>query len=201
MKTCRLLLPLARLLVLCQLAFPVDLLMASSNLSGGSDGPMAFVEWNPAAIREQTVAVSGEYLVVDGVAFGALLQVTDFDRSQYSRTSVQLGASVTQYPFSSTLNGLYLRGTASVFGDQFRAVQPEEEGDIVESGMVFGAAFGAQAGYRFMFTEHITGSAGYGLVRNVPEFFSSSISDLNSAYRSERGEWRLDVHAGIGVSL
>lgn len=173
----------------------------ASAAAGDLSGPLAFVEWNPAAIREQTVAVSGEYLVVDSVAFGALVHVTDKESKGYERTSVGLGGTLTQYPFSTTLQGLYVRGSVSFFGDQFRVVKPEETGDLVESGVVFGAAFGAQAGYRFMFTEHITGSAGYGVVRNVPEFFSSSVADLNPTYRSERGEWRFDVQAGIGVSL
>lgn len=172
-----------------------------SAASGDLSGPLAFVEWNPAAIQDQTVAVLGEYLVVDSISFGALVHVTDKESKGYDRSSISLGGTLTQYPFSTTLQGLYLRGSMSFFGDQFRVVKPEETGDLVESGVVLGAAFGAQAGYRFMFTEHITGSAGYGVVRNVPEFFSNSIADLNPTYRSERGEWRFDVQAGIGVSL
>ncbi len=163
-------------------------------------GPFAFVEWNPAAIKDDTVSLSGEYLVIDGVAFGTAVKVSDKKSDGYQLTSVNVGALATQYFFESTLKGFFLRGEVGFFGDRFRAVVEEDGSQVEESGFVFGASLGGLAGYRFLLTEHLTGSAGYGVTRNIPDFFKRS-SSLNASYIGDKGDWRFEVLAGLGVSF
>lgn len=177
----------------------------TSWLSDTGPGPFAFIEWNPAAIKDKTVGINGEYMVVDGVAFGGLIKLSDVRTEHTSLRSASLGLSVTQYFTEDYLSGLFARGDFSVFFDQYRVKEqigtdryPEYE---VESGLNPGVSLGALLGYRFMFTRRITGSAGYGAIRNIPTFFQGVSSGMASAYTGQKGDWRFEVHAGIGVAL
>jgi hypothetical protein len=180
----------------------------SATGSGGSAGVFSFVEWNPAALKEKTVQLNGEYLILDGVAFGTLVKVTDVNEDGVELRTFALGGTVTQYFFSQTLDGLFLRGDVSVFLDQYKVVGSDPSLSAVDrsirvqdSGYNTGASLGLLGGYRAKLTEHITGSAGYGVVRNLPDFFRSGSAGLQSRYAGFKGDWRFEVQVGVGVSF
>lgn len=174
--------------------------------SSSSSGTFAFVEWNPAALKDNTAQVNGEYLILDGVAFGTLIKAKDSDDSEVKLTSVSVGATLTQYFFEQTLEGLFARGDVSVFFDRYRYVEGVESNrsfaePVERSGYNTGASLGLLAGYRASLTDHITGSAGYGVIRHIPDFFDKSIADKGGRYVGYKGDWRLEVQVGLGVSF
>lgn len=178
---------------------------ADSQSSSGRD-QFAFVEWNPAALKEKTLQIGGEYLILDGVAFGTLIKVRDSDEDSIELTSGSLGATVTQYFFSQTLQGLFVRGDASLFLDRYRYERGANSDRslnerVRESGYNTGVSLGLMSGYRAALTNHLTGSAGYGVVRNIPDFFDSSSAIHRSRYAGYKGDWRFEVQVGVGVSF
>lgn len=160
-------------------------------------GPVALIEWNPADLRNQSVSIRGEYLLIDGIAFGGHVRVTDKEVENFEKAGVMFGGNVTQYLADVSLRGPFLRAEINLFGDQFSARQ----GDLQESGYVYGATVGGVLGYRYEFSQRIIGSAGYGFVRNLPDFFGTGSSTSNQLYRSDLGEWEFDILASVGVSL
>lgn len=174
--------------------------------SGSGLGPFAFVEWNPAALKDKAAQINGEYLVIDGVSFGSLFKIVDSRNTGFELKSLSVGGTVTQYFFEQTLQGLFARGDFSIFVDRFKVIYrdqtaPGQEQSYRETGYNTGASIGLLAGYRAMLTEHITGSAGYGVIRNMPDFFASRGSSLQSAYVGNKGDWRFDVQVGVGVAF
>ncbi len=169
-------------------------------------GPLAFVEWNPAALKDHTAQVNGEYLVLDGVAFGTLVKVRDFEDERERLTSVSLGATLTQYFFEETLQGLFLRGDASLVVDKYR-VEVGVDGDrslgerLEEKGYNTGLNLGLMSGYRAALTNHLTGSAGYGVVRSIPDFFDGRPTQASRRYSTYNDTWRFEVQVGLGVSF
>jgi hypothetical protein len=169
-------------------------------------GPFAFVEWNPAALKDKAAQINGEYLVIDGVSFGTLVRIVDSTSGGFELRSLSVGGTVTQYFFEQTLQGLFARGDFSVFVDRYKVIDKDQaapglEQSYRETGYNTGVSIGLLAGYRAMLTEHITGSAGYGVIRNMPDFFASRGSSLQPAYAGNKGDWRFDVQVGLGVAF
>jgi hypothetical protein len=174
--------------------------------SGSGLGPFAFVEWNPAALKDKAAQINGEYLVIDGVSFGTLVRIVDSSNAGFEMKSLSVGGTVTQYFFDQTLQGLFARGDISVFVDRYKVIDRDQaapglEQSYRETGYNTGVSIGLLAGYRAMLTEHITGSAGYGVIRNMPDFFASRGSSLQPAYVGNKGDWRFDVQVGLGVAF
>jgi hypothetical protein len=174
--------------------------------SGSGLGPFAFVEWNPAVLKDKAAQINGEYLVIDGISFGTLVRIVDSSNGGFEMKSLSVGGTVTQYFFDQTLQGLFARGDFSVFVDRYKVIDRDQaapglEQSYRETGYNTGVSIGLLAGYRSMLTEHITGSAGYGVIRNMPDFFASRGSSLQPAYVGNKGDWRFDVQVGLGVAF
>lgn len=188
------LIALSALFITSQLAYGID---KRASLSAGSDysGVYSLVEWNPADLLKNRVRVAGEYLLVDGFAFGAAYEYQENQYSSWRYTSMLASITATQYLQSQSLNGPYVKGEFDIYGAD---VSVRESG---RNGFVFGSALGADLGYRFAFLERLTGAASYGVRRYIPGFFETRRGTLYEFYDENTNKWEAQVQLALGLSF
>ncbi len=162
-------------------------------------GPFLLVEWNAADIAARRGSIRGEYVAMDGVAFG----LSSFYQSRvvgdWKQKVVGAGASVAQYYQSLSLRGFFLRGEAALYFAQFEqngCVSVEES----RSGRTVGFAFDLVPGYRFVLSKYITATPALGVRRIVPDFFETRESIDGRTFSNHEGVWqpRIELSVGFG---
>ena len=160
-------------------------------------GSVSFVEWNPADLVFEKLSFAGEYLIVDGFAFGGQAEFQRQAFDNYRHTTSSFGVSATQYFETQTLKGSFLRAEMGAIGSVFEAT----DGEGTREQAVYGLVMGADLGYRFQLSERITGSASYGARRVVPDFFLTQGDTAERDWNANNRLWTMKVKVGLGVSL
>ncbi len=188
------LIALSALLLASKLAVGAD---NRASLSAASDysGVYSLVEWNPADLLKNRVRVAGEYLLVDGFAFGAAVEYQENQYRSWRCTSMLASVTATQYLQSQSLNGPYVKGEFDIYGADV-TVRANDR-----NGLVFGSALGADLGYRFAFLEGVTGAASYGVRRYIPGFFETRRGTLYEFYDANTDKWEAQVQLALGLSF
>jgi hypothetical protein len=165
--------------------------------STSKSGPFALIEWNPADLLFNRLRFSGEYVIVDGFAFGAIAeyQKQDLDKIQHGTTAA--GITATQYFDSQTLKGPFLKGEMALMGSVFKLKDVE----VSEEKAIYGLHLGVEGGYRFAFSDRLTGSASYGARRVVPDFVATQGDDAAKSWASQNKLWTMRVQVGLGITL
>ena len=159
-------------------------------------GPYAVLEWNPADLVFNRVRFSGEYVIVDGFAFGGAGEFQQQDRSDWRYATTSVGVTATQYLESQSLRGPYIKGELNTFGTQFNT----KKKNAVDQ-MVYGVGMGMDLGYRFLIGQSFTGGASYGVRRSVPDFFATSSNNTQKEYVERTRIWDFRVQLNLGVAL
>ena len=165
--------------------------------SSASKGPYALIEWNPADLMWERIHVSGEYVIVDGFAFGGMAEYQKQSDDKYTHATSAAGVTATQYIESQTLKGTFLRGEMAAMGSIFT----RKDVDVQQEQAVYGLSLGADAGYRFLLTQRITGSASYGARRTVPDFFAATGDTPVEDWKTHNKHWTMRVQLALGVTL
>jgi hypothetical protein len=160
-------------------------------------GPFAVVEWNPADLLFDRVRVQGEYVIVDGFAFGGLAEYQKQSNKDYRHATTAVGVTATQYFESQALRGAFIRGEMAGAGSVFE----RKDVEISQEQGVYGLSLGADLGYRFLITERLTGGASYGARRVVPDFFGTQGESPMEDWRAHNKVWTMRVQATLGVAL
>lgn len=159
-------------------------------------GPYALLEWNPADLAYNRVRFSGEYVIVDGFAFGGVGEFQQQDKSDWRFSTTAVGVTATQYLESQSLRGPYIKGEINAFGTQFNTKQKNATDQ-----MVYGVGLGMDLGYRFLIGQNFTGGASYGARRAVPDFFATSGNNTQKEYLERTRIWDFRVQLNLGVAL
>lgn len=159
-------------------------------------GPYALIEWNPADLAFGRVRGGGEYVIVDGFAFGGAFEYQKKDEPDWRSASTAVGVTATQYFESQALRGNFLRGEIDVFGTEFSTKKRGAEKETI-----FGVNLGADLGYRFSLSERFTGAAAYGVRRVVPDFFATSGDGVEKDFTDNTKRWDFRVQLSLGVTL
>lgn len=171
--------------------------VTASRNSSSSPAGMALIEWNPADLLDDRVRIDGEYIIVDGFAFGV---ATEFQRKleeNWNFATGGIGLTATQYLTSQTLDGLFLKGELNFFATSFEGKKARQS----ESGTQAWMAVGADAGYRFSFVKRVTGAASYGVRRNLTEFFAPKESSNPHIVRDNIRAWEPRLQLSLGISI
>lgn len=156
----------------------------------------SILEWNPADLSSDRVRVNGEYLIFDGFAFGVSTEYQREEKDHWRKTLGGVGVSATQYLQSQSLDGLFIKGEAGLFGAVY-----EERLEETESGNLFGVQLEASGGYRFRLADRVTGAAAYGVRRYMPGFFQFDDSDVPAAYKRNTRLWEPRVVLSLGIAI
>ena len=180
---------------------PAQSIPPKSPLFGASpsarSGTYAVLEWNPADLLWERVHVSGEYVVVDGFAFGGMAHHQKQDGNAYKHATTAVGITATQYLESQTLRGSFLRGEFAGMGSVFT----RKDVAVTQEQAVYGMSLGADLGYRFSITNRITGAASYGALRTVPDFFTTQGETPLEDWKAHNKLWTMRVKLALGVTL
>lgn len=171
----------------------------SPNLASPSarSGTYAVLEWNPADLLWERVHVSGEYVVVDGFAFGGMANYQKQNSDAYKHATTSAGVTATQYFESQTLRGPFIRGEFAGMGSVFT----RKDVEVTQEQAVYGMSLGADLGYRFAISNRFTGSASYGARRVVPDFFTTQGDSPVEDWKAHNKVWTMRVQVGLGVTL
>jgi hypothetical protein len=159
-------------------------------------GIFSALEFNPADLLNERLRITGEYLIVDGFAFGGVFEGQKRGTSLWRHTTLTAGVTASQYFLSQTLNGPFVRGEVGGMGSVFRLNQSESLDKAV-----YGANFGLDLGYRMNFGSRFTSHAAYGVRRAVPDFFGTQGVNAVKEYESRTKNWTMRVLLAMGVSL
>jgi hypothetical protein len=160
-------------------------------------GTYAVVEWNPADLLWERLRLSGEYVVIDGFAFGGVAEYQKQDGDKFKHATTAVGLTATQYLESQTLRGSFLRAEFAGMGTVFT----RKDVDVRQEQGVYGMSFGADVGYRFAIASRITGAASYGARRVVPDFFTTQGDSPVEDWKSANKLWTMRVGLTLGVTL
>jgi hypothetical protein len=160
-------------------------------------GTFAVLEWNPADLLWERVHFSGEYVVVDGFAFGGMANYQKQDSETYRHATTSAGVTATQYFESQTLRGPFVRGEFAGTGSVFT----RKDVEVAQEQAVYGMSLGADLGYRFAITNRFTGAASYGARRVVPDFFTTQGDSPVEDWKSHNKLWTMRVQLCLGVTL
>jgi hypothetical protein len=197
--------PLALIFASYLCFFPKCLAVTESTLpsapitfsSSAKSGPFALIEWNPADLLFSRLRFSGEYIIVDGFAFGAMLEYQKQDFEKYQHGTSSMGVTATQYFDSQTLKGPFVKGEMAAMGSVFRIKDAEES----QEKAIYGLHLGIEGGYRFSFSDRLTGSASYGARRVVPDFVATQGDGAVKDWVSQNKLWSMRVQVGLGITL
>lgn len=163
-------------------------------------GPFLLVEWNAMDLAQRRVSIRGEYIAMDGLAFGLSSQYQNYSEKRWSQKLVQLGTSVSQYYQSLSLTQTFLRGEAALFFSQF-----EKKGAGVQTeayrGSTVGASFELVLGYRFVLLKWLSLAPGAGVRRVVPDFFYNQESNGGRVFSDHENLWQPRVEFSVGVGF
>ena len=169
----------------------------SSFSSSAKSGTFALLEWNPADLLFSRLRFSGEYVIIDGFAFGGIFEHQREDKDKFKHGTTAAGVTATQYFDSQTLRGPFVKGEIAAMGSVFTRKDAEEE----QEKAIYGLHMGIDGGYRFAFTERITGSASYGARRTVPDFIATQGDKAVQDWLSQNKLWTMRVQVGLGITL
>lgn len=176
---------------------PARLPSSIGSSSTARSGTFAVVEWNPADLLWERLSVSGEYVVIDGFAFGGMAEYQKQDNEKYKHATTAVGVTATQYLESQTLRGPFLRAQFAGMGSVFT----RKDVDVRQEQGVYGVSLGADVGYRFAIASRITGAASYGARRVVPDFFTTQGDSPVEDWKSANKLWTMRVGLTLGVTL
>lgn len=159
-------------------------------------GPYSLFEFNPADLIQSRVRLNGEYIVIDGFAFGGAGECQKIVDSNWTHTNCALGISATQYLESAGMKGLYLKGEADAYGAMFKINKKN-----AKTQNLFGLSLGLDAGYRFQISERFTSAAAYGARRKIPNFFNASDSPAPQEYLDRVDLWEARIQVTLGIAL
>lgn len=158
-------------------------------------GPFTLVEWNPVDLAFSRIHLDGEYIVVDGFAFGAEAEYQKQTDKAYRQSTIVAGVTATQYFRSQTMQGIYLKGGVDVFRSGYQIA-----GDSSDKSLV-GANLGLDLGYRLNFARYVTGAVSYGVRRNLPDFFSLDGNRAHPEVDAFIKPWDLRLNLSLGLAL
>lgn len=159
-------------------------------------GPYSLFEFNPADLMQSRVRLNGEYIVIDGFAFGGAGECQKIIDSNWTHTNCAIGISATQYLESAGMKGLYLKGEADAYGAIFKINKKNAKNQTL-----FGLSLGLDAGYRFQISERITSAAAYGVRRKIPNFFNASDAAAPQEYLDRIDLWEARIQVTLGIAL
>ena len=165
--------------------------------SSSSKGPYSVVEWNPADLLWDRVHLSGEYVIVDGFAFGGMAEYQKQSTDKYKHATTAVGVTATQYIESQTLRGTFLRGEIAAMGSVFT----RKDVEVQEEQGVYGLSLGADLGYRFLISQRFTGAASYGVRRVVPDFFTTQGDSPLEDWKTANKAWSMRVQLALGLAI
>jgi hypothetical protein len=163
-------------------------------------GPFLLVEWNAVDVAVRRASLRGEYVAMDGVAFGMSTQYQNYFSGEWHQKVVQLGASVSQYYQSLSLRQLFLRGDAALFFAQFEN-GAQGNLDEVTRGRTLGAAFELVSGYRFVLWDRLTLTPSLGVRRIVPDFFAMREGSQGRTFAAHEKVWQPRVEFAVGFGI
>jgi|GEM_PF-669727 len=165
--------------------------------ASASKGPYSVIEWNPADLLWGRVHLSGEYVIVDGFAFGGLAEYQKQNSEKYKHATTAVGVTATQYLESQTLRGSFLRGELAAMGSVFT----RKDVEVQEEQGVYGLSLGADLGYRFLISQRFTGAASYGVRRVVPDFFTTQGDSPLEDWQTANKAWSMRVQLALGIAI
>jgi hypothetical protein len=173
--------------------------------SSARKGTYALIEWNPADLFFDRLRLQGEYVIVDGFAFGGLAEFQKQRTDAYRHSTFAAGINVIQYFESQTLSGPFVRGEMAGIGTVFErkdaAVPFGQDAPVTQEQGVYGLMMGADLGYRFLLSSRVTGGASYGVRRVVPDFFTTQGDSPIEDWKAQNKVWTARVQATLGLAL
>lgn len=169
----------------------------SKSASSAGGAGMSLIEWNPADLTQDRIRVDGEYIIIDGFAFGVASEFQRQMNDNWNHSTIGLGITATQYLTSQSMQGLFVKGELDLFGTSYDGKGEWRK----ESGTQAWMGVGADVGYRFLILGRLTGAASYGVRRNLPSFFSSSEKSTPNVMRDNIRAWDPRVQLCLGVSI
>jgi hypothetical protein len=163
-------------------------------------GPFLLVEWNSVDVAVRRASLRGEYVAMDGVAFGVSSQYQNYFHGEWHQKVVQVGASVSQYYQSLSLRQFFLRGEAALFFAQFE--NGAQSGlDEVTRGRTLGAAFELVPGYRCVLWDRLILTPSLGVRRIVPDFFAMREGVHGRTFALHEKVWQPRVEFSVGFGF
>lgn len=163
----------------------------------GQSGIYHTLDFDPAALKDNRIRFSSEYVITDGFAFGGQLELDKSKTQQLNQQTFLLGLGCSQYFTSQTLKGFFVHGEISPFImklDQYRLEETERN-------YLIGASMGMDAGYRHQFAKKWTSAATYGVRKNLPDFFKPIGNETKKASLKVKDEWEFRVGLTLGVAI
>jgi hypothetical protein len=163
-------------------------------------GPFLLAEWNVFDLATRRFSIRGEYVAMDGVAFGVGTFYQDFVKKEWKQKSVYAGASVSQYYQSLTLRESFLRGEAGLMLSRFENSGAVSVGEA-SRGATVAAVFDLLSGYRFVLWDSMIVTPGIGVRRIVPDFFAMSEGVAGHTFAAHEKVWQPRVEFSVGVGF